>query len=427
LNRPSIVISLLVAVAAFIHIGISSSLEDFLMQCFQKDPNRRIDAAGLLKHQWLKAAMTNLESREGSLSMSSAPMNVVAAAAAMPPPEAKSPSKKVTFPDKVTSTAPVKESPKIDVKGMFGRVVSTAMAANKKTPLLSALPPVTPKKESAGAKPKVTLDIDMDDLDDLGDDFEPIGGAAAAKKPAITAAPPKRAPAKTLTSNIAADIDALDDLEDYPTGPGAAGQRSGTLGKAVVSAATTNMMAPGQAEKQLAKFREKDDNDTPDDVEIDDFNFTKLTDNKKTGGSAAPSAAALDDPFMDDVDDVFDKIDFQDSEKDKANDEDVKVMRQVLRILEGLSPKKEEKVVMDACEKLTEMVAAEPDQVRELLTMHGVVPIMEMLEVDNRTILHALLKLVNMVCNTPNLLFVSQFNALLLLLIIIDRSHRWFT
>jgi metal-dependent HD superfamily phosphatase/phosphodiesterase len=43
------------------------------------------------------------------------------------------------------------------------------------------------------------------------------------------------------------------------------------------------------------------------------------------------------------------------------------------------------------------MVAAEPDQVRELLTMHGVVPIMEMLEVDNRTILHALLKLVNMV------------------------------
>jgi hypothetical protein len=329
--------------------GISSSLEDFLMQCFQKDPNRRIDAVGLLKHQWLKAALTNLESREGSLSMSSSP-NALAAAAAMPPPESKSPGKKaVSFPSSAKTEA--KTEPKTDVKGMFGRVVSTAMAQSKKSPLLSALPPVTPKKEPPGsvAKKAATLDIDIDDLDDLGDDFEPMTASSAAKKP-VAAAPPKRPPAKTLTSNIAADMDALDDLDDFaPSGPGGAASRSGTLGKAVVSAATTNMMAPGQAEKQLAKFREKDDNDAPDDVEIDDFNFNKLSDNKKT--SAAPSAA-LDDPFLDDVDDVFDKLDFQDTEKDKANDEDVKVMRQVLRILDGLSPKKEEKVVLDACEKL---------------------------------------------------------------------------
>lgn len=32
------------------------ALEDFLMQCFQKDPLRRIDAVGLSKHAWLRTA-----------------------------------------------------------------------------------------------------------------------------------------------------------------------------------------------------------------------------------------------------------------------------------------------------------------------------------------------------------------------------------
>jgi len=36
--------------------GITPALEDFLMQCFQKDPLRRISAAGLLKHPWLRNA-----------------------------------------------------------------------------------------------------------------------------------------------------------------------------------------------------------------------------------------------------------------------------------------------------------------------------------------------------------------------------------
>ena len=37
--------------------GISASLRDFLLECFQKDPNRRIDAAGLLRHPWLKKSV----------------------------------------------------------------------------------------------------------------------------------------------------------------------------------------------------------------------------------------------------------------------------------------------------------------------------------------------------------------------------------
>lgn len=35
---------------------LSPTLEDFLIQCFQKEPTLRIDATGLLKHPWLKLA-----------------------------------------------------------------------------------------------------------------------------------------------------------------------------------------------------------------------------------------------------------------------------------------------------------------------------------------------------------------------------------
>ena len=32
--------------------NISPTLESFLLECFQKDPTRRINAEGLLKHPW---------------------------------------------------------------------------------------------------------------------------------------------------------------------------------------------------------------------------------------------------------------------------------------------------------------------------------------------------------------------------------------
>lgn len=71
--------------------GISAALEDFLMQCFQKDPNRRIDAAGLLKHQWLKAATEELESRETSTD-SVVNQTVGGGSSDAPPPESESKS-----------------------------------------------------------------------------------------------------------------------------------------------------------------------------------------------------------------------------------------------------------------------------------------------------------------------------------------------
>ncbi len=41
--------------------NISAALEDFLMQCFQKDPLRRVSAQELLKHSWLRSAQQNFK------------------------------------------------------------------------------------------------------------------------------------------------------------------------------------------------------------------------------------------------------------------------------------------------------------------------------------------------------------------------------
>jgi hypothetical protein len=59
--------------------NISPALEDFLLQCFQKDPNRRIDAHGLLKHPWLKKSVEAIEAEQMKLAKMMSP----AAGAAM--------------------------------------------------------------------------------------------------------------------------------------------------------------------------------------------------------------------------------------------------------------------------------------------------------------------------------------------------------
>jgi serine/threonine protein kinase len=40
--------------------SLTPELKDFLSKCFEKDPFRRIDAKGLLEHQWLKKYDKNI-------------------------------------------------------------------------------------------------------------------------------------------------------------------------------------------------------------------------------------------------------------------------------------------------------------------------------------------------------------------------------
>jgi len=69
--------------------------------------------------------------------------------------------------------------------------------------------------------------------------------------------------------------------------------------------------------------------------------------------------------------------------------------RTFLRIIEALSPESSERTVLDACERLNDLGKTHPEQVRSLMTAHGVIPIMELLEVGNAHILLAILKVVN--------------------------------
>lgn len=75
--------------------------------------------------------------------------------------------------------------------------------------------------------------------------------------------------------------------------------------------------------------------------------------------------------------------------------DDVLLNRSFLRIIEVLSPDSSERAVLEACERLNELGKTHPEQVRSLMTAHGVVPIMEMLEVGNVRTLLAILKVVN--------------------------------
>jgi len=108
---------------------------------------------------------------------------------------------------------------------------------------------------------------------------------------------------------------------------------------------------------------------------------------------AAPSMGKDDEGGgEEDETDPFDDITFEEGDN---SGEDVQFTRSFLRVLAQLSPTNDVRVILDACEKLHEMGQKNPDTIRALMTSHGVIPIMEMLEVTNPSILHAVLRVIN--------------------------------
>jgi hypothetical protein len=148
------------------------------------------------------------------------------------------------------------------------------------------------------------------------------------------------------------------------------------------------MMASAKAAEHMSKFVEDDDGNM--DFEIEDDAFSNI-------GKAKPQApASVADDRMVDLDDPFADITFDAAESDnKAAREDDKFKKLIMPLLDRLQPKKDEKVIVEACEELMDMVDEHPADSCEILTKHGVVPIMELLEIANTNILLAGLQLVN--------------------------------
>jgi hypothetical protein len=101
----------------------------------------------------------------------------------------------------------------------------------------------------------------------------------------------------------------------------------------------TVTMMPVQVVKKLNEFVEEEDESVFDELDDIDFDVNTLEENKSRRVQQNDDGEA----------DPFDDITFEDNVN---QDEDVLLSKTFLRVIAQLSPKNEEKTVLDACEKL---------------------------------------------------------------------------
>lgn len=116
--------------------------------------------------------------------------------------------------------------------------------------------------------------------------------------------------------------------------------------------------------KKLDDFMENDEEDYDVDVDIP----ADLTDEPRLKLATALTAAP------DEIDaDPFDDISFDEDRQGGTTDDEreVQLYKQFHRVIQMFGPKNDEKVVLDACDKLNEMGMKNPDSIRHMMTQHG--------------------------------------------------------
>lgn len=384
--------------------SLSSACKDFLMQCFQKDPNLRVSAKQLLKHRWIRQFTKS---------------NPVAS---MPPDAAAEAIKKQQA---ASSPPPVSG---VDDDQDASLILGGASSYGKLLRAPAPAPPVAPSGsgKSGGAKKRGS-----------GRKSGSKHKTPASPPPPVPSAPGGLGSPRSKALSQYAEEEDDDDWDDFGDAfKGAARPRLIRPDQLAVldvnnQAADLFGGSGGGAASKLAQFAEDefDDGDFDDDFDLGGAStsggsssnkslsksMNSLTLTASGGGglaaqlkarmNAAAQSAPLDLGEVDDDDDdpfadVFDDEDLseRDDTVDAANrDKFARQSAEILRLIGTLQPGEKESVILSSCEKLGELIRNYPEARAHLITHHGVIPIMEMLEVDNTKVLHSVLRVVNQI------------------------------
>eukprot|EP00743_Colponemidia_sp_Colp-15_P006476 GILK01006971.1.p1 GENE.GILK01006971.1~~GILK01006971.1.p1 ORF type:complete len:1130 (+),score=224.67 GILK01006971.1:94-3483(+) len=94
------------------------------------------------------------------------------------------------------------------------------------------------------------------------------------------------------------------------------------------------------------------------------------------------------------VEQLFDEIDF---DWEPNRDVNARQSAEIQKLLGQLKPDDPAEGIINACNRLIEIFKESPGSKTHLITHHGVVPLLEMLEVSNQTVLHYILQVINQI------------------------------
>jgi len=429
--------------------NISPLLREFLLTCFQKEPLLRSSAELLLKHRWLttnikKAAKPELASKPSSAVIPQAQvedwnkkveakreeMKKAGPAEGKITKRARKPSKapqpKVELESSSSSSDDDSFGAAFDIKSFQFPGASTKSSESSAEPSPASTKPNTvPATSNIIKSPKSTPQNDDDDEENWDDmEFEakpltlPKAGADTAK-PSKTTIPTSTTTTKTTTSVAADDDDDWDDMAfDSPKKPS-------THAIGAVASSTSKKSSGTLKKSTPRKTATEGDDDNWDDIlgpSDGKSGAGGLLSGGSSGSSGANAAAtgggALDlasklamkmksswdsaekgedvDPF-----DVFD--DEENSDLDLNDDavlekaQAAHIASSAIRSIEGLNSFATEEAILAHCEGIMTVFKDYPNEKSHIIARTGVIPFVEMLQMPNPKIVHAILKIINII------------------------------
>ncbi|KAK1938065.1 MAP3K epsilon protein kinase 1 [Phytophthora citrophthora] len=402
---------------------MSPALHDFIMKCFMKEPRLRASAEDLLAHPWIAQIPKNkVEQSTQLVAESVTSMNDRDAVLNTIKLYEKSSSTTevpaVTTGKSSNSLSVTNEQSDEDVEDWddeFGVDSNPTPFVLKEGGATRKDNKPKPSVETASVKPKFQLskeDASALFNDDVWEDEDKEPDAAALSqrsavldmsygstgvstnqtrtdKPSLNSwdrsslipAQSRIAKLQQFVEDPEEDL-AFDDIDEKQLLQAAAKQQ-----RAMETEPVADTVIP--AKKSLSAFQESDDMDG-------DFEFAdgqvgnlvlRLTGNRGSNGGSS-SGSAPDNLFDDELD--FDYSTSRDSNQ--------KATARVVELLSLLDPSMEDQVILDACNSLEELFDQNVTLRQDLMSQPGVVPnIMEALEMKKMDVLHAVLRVINII------------------------------
>ena len=352
--------------------NISSALKEFLLACFQKDPNLRISAEKLLEYKWLKSphnTIFNSDDEHHSL------VNMNHEAAEIVQQTIKLYKKIILDSDSFAKT--IKNSrlnEKIAISPPAAPAGLSKLSAKAEVPVLYPIKIDVPKSQEE--------EEDMSAFD-TPDPIQTIkhsvplpllpkkqGATPQLLKPSLLVPMKKYLTEQIDSSSLSSDLSKLRHFDSSESTP----------------ADTQNFTKKLQADKEKLRAKSKISYlEKDNDENFDDFGDVKIDAHKL---SLKKSTAW--DELSKRIDEVA-NFDFGDDAKESHSD---KFTAEVTRLIKQLSPKTETDKLLEVIKRMEEIFVLEPQTISKLMSNIGVIPIMEMLEVNDSSCLLPLLKFV---------------------------------
>lgn len=369
--------------------GISQALRDFLLLCFQKEPTMRKGADRLLEHPWLQNT-SNAVVHTGEILPSKDGMpddQVVVNTIRKFQLDMKSKTKKTTKESKQSTTANTSPSAK---QNSTPKVNDSQSGASKSASTSKQAQPTDDEDENWGDFDEPTVKIPLPGMNQQNQHNQVPNTNVATTKIKL---PTRETNVKSnlkLSDDIMNDENWEDEMDAADTPP--RNQPRPQRGhNRVETHVSVSSLVPN-----LSKYQDTDHDADLNDINLDESIPTlPQSSNRKNQGtisskdsdkSSANMTRVLHQRMKQNAHeenlDTFDDLEVDEHyfKQNETRDVDMRRSREIVQLMDSIKPDSSEKDVIEKCNQLLQTFDKYPEQREHLITHHGVLPVLDMLE-----------------------------------------------